>query len=58
MNTDFSRSAGAFIVGCMRTATAALQRADVAKLAQKYGIPADWARFYLNQELNRSNRGR
>jgi hypothetical protein len=51
-------SAGEFIVGCMRTTTAALQRADLSKLAAKYRIPLAWARFYLNQELNRSNRGR
>ena len=38
-----------FLVALMRTDPAALTRADPVKLAAKYGIRADWARFYIEQ---------
>lgn len=38
-----------FLVALIRTDPAALTRADPEKLAAKYGIRADWARFYIEQ---------
>jgi hypothetical protein len=42
-----------FLVALMAAPRERLQRADPAKLAAKYGIPADWARYYLNDWMGR-----
>ncbi len=51
-------SAGSFIVACMKKTTAELRAANVESAARQHQIPAEWARFYLKEELNRANRGR
>jgi len=42
-----------FLVALMRAPRESLARADTAKLAAKYGIPEDWARYYLNDWMRR-----
>jgi hypothetical protein len=51
MNAKFPLTA--FLCAMMRAPRADLLRANPDKLAAKYGIPADWARFYLNHQINR-----
>lgn len=43
----------AFLCAMMSAPRDALIRANPDKLALKYGIRPDWARFYLNQQINR-----
>ncbi|MEG3086160.1 hypothetical protein [Sphingomonas sp. PB4P5] len=42
-----------FLSALMRTPRDSLVRANTAKLAAKYGIPEDWARYYLNDWMRR-----
>lgn len=43
-----------FLVAMIRTPDDRLAKADVGKLAAKYGIRDDWAGFYLNTWLGRA----
>lgn len=38
-----------YLVAMMKAPREALASADPAKLAAKYGVRADWARWYLEQ---------
>ena len=49
-------SAGSFIAACMSKSRAALQAANIESAARQHQIPTEWARFYLTNELNRSDR--
>lgn len=42
-----------FLCEMMHAPRADLLRANPDKLAAKYGIRADWARYYLDHHLNR-----
>jgi len=42
-----------FLVALMGTPRERLTRANPAKLASKYEIPEDWARYYLNDWTRR-----
>lgn len=44
-------SAGTFIVACIAKTVAELRAADIVSAAQQHGIPVEWARYYLGQEL-------
>lgn len=51
-------SAGSFIVACIHKTRKQLEAANLASAARQHEIPEPWARFYLTEELNRSNRGK
>lgn len=53
-------SAGTFISACFRKTSAELRAALKApeKAAADHEIPAEWARHYLTEELNRGDRRR
>jgi len=51
-------SAGSFIVACMKKSSAELRAANIERAARDHGIPVEWAREYLNDELTRSDRRR
>lgn len=51
-------SAGSFIVACMRKTPEELRLANIESAARQHEIPVEWARFYLNEEMNRGDRGR
>jgi hypothetical protein len=42
-----------YLAALMRAPRDSLARANPAKLAVKYGIPEDWARYYLNDWMRR-----
>lgn len=49
-------SAGSFIVACIKKTRRELASANIESAAKQHGIPVDWARFYLTEELGRSDR--
>lgn len=56
--TSALKSAGDFIVSCMGKTRAELAAADsnLAKIAPRFGLTEADARFYLTNEMNRSDR--
>jgi hypothetical protein len=40
-----------YICGTMRSTVGQLKAMDVAKMAAKYGIREDWARYYRDQAI-------
>ncbi|MCW2763376.1 MAG: hypothetical protein JWR85_3577 [Marmoricola sp.] len=42
-----------FLAALMKAPREALTRADPAKLAAKYGIPTEWAKFYITDWMAR-----
>lgn len=41
----------AFLVAMLKADRASLVKADAGRLAAKYGIRADWARWYIAQQV-------
>ena len=51
-----NKGAGAFILACMKKPTKALQESNLERAAKSFGIPREWAEFYVRRELERPNR--